>query len=148
MFKTGSLRRPNFRRPVGPQLKPGVMLNNEMSGVIFTIQGLVGVFKPHCRDCSTLTELAEIAADRTRWRTGKQLFERIREKTLKAERMGDRVLEAQCLFEEECAKTLFNLSTRLGGFDADCPFNIVPEAFALARYLNIPDSEIVRIIAS
>ena len=114
---------------------------------IATIQALITVFKPHCTDCSTLTELAELAADRTRWRMGHQLFDRIRKKTLNAERSGDRVLEAQYLFEEACAKTLYNLSGQRAPFDTESPFYVIPNAFALARFLNISDSEVVRAIA-
>jgi hypothetical protein len=114
---------------------------------IATIQALITVFKPHCAECSTLTELAELAADRTRWRLGHQLFDRIRKKTLNAERTGDRVLEAQYLFEEACAKTIFNLVEKRAPFDPDSPFYVIPRAFVLARFLNISDSDVVRAIA-
>ena len=39
-----------------------------------------------------------------------------------AERNGDQVLEAQYLFEEACAKALFNLSYPSAPFDPDSPY--------------------------
>jgi hypothetical protein len=118
-----------------------------MANVIGAIQGLVGVFKPHCGDCSTLDELAEIAADdRSQWRKCHDLFDRIRKKTLSAERTGDHLLGAQYLFEESCAKTLYNLSDEPAPLDREVSFKIVPNALALARVLNISDAEVVRVI--
>lgn len=119
-----------------------------MANVISAIQGLISVFKPHCADCSTLNELAEVVSDRSRWRKCHDLFHRIREKTLAAERTADHVLKAQYLFEEACAKTLYNLSGEPAPFDRDAPFQIVPDAFELARRLNIGDPEVVRTIIS
>ena len=119
-----------------------------MPSVISAIQGLITVFKPHCADCSTLNELAGVASDRSRWRKCHDLFHRIRQKTLAAERTTDHVLKAQYLFEEACAKTLYNLSGEPAPFDRDAPFQIVPDAFELARRLNIGDTEVVRTIMS
>jgi hypothetical protein len=119
-----------------------------MANVVSTIQSLIAVFKPHCADCTTLNELVDVAADRSRWRKGHDLFDRIRKKTLSAEATPDRVLEAQYLFEEACAKTLYNLSGDPAPFDSDVPFNIVPNAFDLARRLNISDTEVVQTIMS
>jgi len=117
-----------------------------MANIIVAIQGLLGVFIPHCGDCSTLDELAEIAVDRSQWRTCHSLFDRIRKKTLSAERNGDQLLGAQYLFEESCAKTLYNLSGEPGPFDREVSFKIVPSALALARILNVSDAEVVQVI--
>jgi hypothetical protein len=117
-----------------------------MANVTSAIHGLIAVFTPRCSDRTTLGELAELIQDHTRWRKAHDLFQRIREKTLAAERSGDRLLEAQYLFEEACAKTVYNLSGQPGPFDAYVPFTIVPNAFTLARRLNIGDPEIVNAI--
>jgi len=119
-----------------------------MANVIVAIQGLVAVFKPNCVECSALNELAKIVADRSQWRKCHNLFDRIRKKTLSAERTGDQILGAQYLFEESCAKTLYNLSGEPAPFDREVSFNIVPNALALARGLNISDAEIVQVIMS
>jgi hypothetical protein len=117
-----------------------------MTNVILAIVRLVGVFKPYCGECSTLDELAEIAADRSQWRKCHNLFNRIRTKTLSAERTGDQLLGTQYLFEESCAKTLYNLSGEPAPFDREISFRIVPNALALARARNISDAEVVRLI--
>ena len=44
------------------------------------------------------------------------LFDRIRQKTLVAERAGESDLAAQYLFEEICAKTLYNLERLIIGY--------------------------------
>jgi hypothetical protein len=56
-------------------------------------------------------------------------------------------LEGERLFEESCAKTLYNLSGESAPFDADSPYWIVPSAFALARRVGIDDSEILAVVA-
>ena len=119
-----------------------------MADVNRAIHGLIAIFTSRCTDCSTLSELAELIQDKTRWRKAHDLVHRIRKKTLVAQRNGDRLLEAQYLFEEVCAKTIYNLSGEAAPFDIDVPFSIVPNAFALARLLNISDSEIVQAITS
>ena len=63
-----------------------------------------------------------------------------------AQRSADPLLEAQYLFEEACAKTLYNLSGGAAPFDAYVPFSVVPNAFTLARRLGIGDLEIVQAI--
>ena len=50
------------------------------------------------------------------------LFRSIRTKTLEAERTKDAVLTAQYLFEEICAKTLYNMSISSAPFDPDSPY--------------------------
>ena len=81
-------------------------------------------------------------------RSGHDLFDRIRKKTLAAERGREERLIAQYQFEEACAKTLYNLSGQPAPFDPDVPFRIVPSAFVFARTMDIPDVEVVRAIMS
>ena len=80
------------------------------ASVAHAIGEMVDYFLPHCTHTKTLTELKTMASDRTHWRRGHDLFDRIRNKTLKADRRGDVRLRYQYSFEEICAKTLFNLS--------------------------------------
>lgn len=68
---------------------------------------------------------------------------RIGKKALAAERQGDRLLQRQYLFEEICAKTLYNLSGQPAPFDADSPYWIIPNAMAFARKLGIEDREVL-----
>ena len=64
---------------------------------------------------------------------GHDLFQRIRKTTIAAERAHEQRLVAQYLFEEVCAKTLYNLSGEPAPFDPDVPFRIVPNAILFAR---------------
>ena len=118
-----------------------------MATVTAAIQNLIEVFRPRCSGCDTLIELKEmIPQTRIEWQKARQLFERIRKKTLAAE--ADPLLVAQFRFEEACAKTLYNLSGGAAPFDAYVPFIVVTNAFTLARRLGIGDSEIVQAITA
>jgi hypothetical protein len=108
-------------------------------GVANAIGEMVDYFVPHCTDTKTLTELKAMAADRTRWRRGHDLFDRIRNKTLRVDRKGDVRLQYQYSFEEICAKTLFNLSGSPAPFDDDSPFWVIPIALQFAAYLKLDD---------
>jgi hypothetical protein len=108
---------------------------------------LIEVFAARSHDRSTLDELHRMIGDRRTWHKAHDLFQRIRQKTLAAERRKDQLADCQYLFEEVCAKTLYNLSGRPAPFDADSPYWIVPNALSLARRLNIDESEITKIVA-
>jgi hypothetical protein len=88
--------------------------------------------------------LAEVAADRSRWRKG---HASLTGSTI-CRAAADHRLEAQYLFEESCAKTLYNLSGEPAPFDREVSFQIVPNALTLARLLKISDAEIVQAIMS
>lgn len=87
-----------------------------------------------------------MAAKRERWRGARDLFDRIRQKTMVAERQHDRVRLAQYLFEEACAKTLYNLSGSSAPFDMDSPYWVVPSALVLASFLGIDAKKVAEIV--
>jgi hypothetical protein len=107
------------------------------------IHRLVGLFLQHCDDRETLFELESIAANQHQWHEGHALFQRIRSKTLVAERSRDSLKTKQYCFEEVCAKTLYNLSGCSAPFDSDSPDWISPNAVALAKALGISDPSLV-----
>jgi hypothetical protein len=107
--------------------------------VASSISEMVSFFVPHCGDVSTLNELKAMAADRKQWRRAHDLFDRIRKKTLRADKENDRMLQHQYSFEEICAKTLYNLSGYPAPFDDDSPFWVLPIAVAFAHFLGIDD---------
>jgi len=120
---------------------------NRSGRILADIAKLIALFGDRCEDRSTLDELACMAADHRRWPKGHDLFSRIRTKALAAERDADAVRSAQYLFEEVCAKTLYNLSGSPAPFDPDSPYWIVPNAFALARRLGVADSDVLVVVA-
>lgn len=109
------------------------------------IREMVRFFLPRCADQSTLRELDEMASDGREWRHAHALFRRIRDKTLRADAAGDRLLQHQYCFEEICAKTLYNMSGHVPGgefpyrFDNDSPFWVIPIAVGFARALGVAD---------
>ena len=103
------------------------------------ISEMLGFFIPHCGDVSTLNQLNAMAVDRSQWRKAHDLFDRIRKKTLRADKAGDRLLQHQYSFEEICAKTLYNLSGYPASFDDDSPFWVIPIAVAFAHQLGVAD---------
>ncbi len=108
---------------------------------------LIELFAPHCADHTTLDELYRMLDDRPSWSQAKDLFNRIRAKTLKAEKHKDSRADCQYLFEEVCAQTLYNFTGTRAPFDPDAPYWIVPNALSLARRLGIPETEIARIVS-
>jgi hypothetical protein len=116
--------------------------------VLDDMDGLIRLFSPHCRDRATLDELHQMIGSRDLWPRAHDLFDRIRAKTLKAERAGDDTRACQYLFEEICAKTLYNLSGESAPFDADSPYWIIPNAIAFARRIGIVDNEVIGVVAA
>ena len=109
---------------------------------------LLAVFGPLCADRDTMSELeAMLVGGLDGWSHAHALFSRIRAKTNAAAREQDRRREVQYLFEEICAKTLYNLSGRSAPFDPDSPYWIVPNAFALARVLGLSETVVLEIVA-
>src|SRR5712692_11090404 len=108
---------------------------------------LIEMFAARSHDRSTLDELHGMISDHQTWHKAHGLFQRIRQKTLAAERRNDELGDCQYLFEEVCAKTLYNLSGEPAPFDADSPYWIVPNALSLARRMSIDESEITKIVA-
>ena len=109
---------------------------------------LIELFAPLCDDRTTLDELHRMIEVQRSWPKAHDLFDRIRRKTLEAQRRGDEQAECQYLFEEACAKTLYNLSGRPAPFDKDSPYWIVPNAFVAARQFDIDEQEIIRAIVA
>jgi hypothetical protein len=109
------------------------------------IREMVRFFLPRCADQSTLRELDDMASDDRKWRYAHALFSRIRDKTLRAEKAKDELLQHQYGFEEICAKTLYNMSGHIKGkefpypFDEDSPFRVIPIAVSFARALGVAD---------
>jgi hypothetical protein len=109
------------------------------------IEEMVSFFLPHCADPSTIGELWEMASDPGKWREAHKLFDRIGLKTLRAVEAKDHLLACQYVFEEICAKTLYNMADHrqefsteyLPRFDHDAPFWVVPIAVHLAHRLGL-----------
>jgi hypothetical protein len=102
-----------------------------------------------CRDTQTMQRIVDICSaveqrrEFERYWEARQLFDDIRQKSRK---VAGETEEWQYLFEEKCAKSLFNMTHQPGGFDADSAFYIVPFALVFGRKLGIPDEKILEIV--
>src|SRR5262245_12160674 len=106
---------------------------NQGGRMIPHIEQLLELFSSRCAERGTWDELTRMVRNHRTWAQAHDLFDRIRDKTLVAERAGDRALATQYLFEEICAKTLYNMSGEPAPFDPDSPYWVVPIALAMAR---------------
>ena len=114
--------------------------------MIQDIRLLIQLFGPHCADTDTFFRLRQMMDDRGAWHRAHDLFQDIRRKTLKAGRAEDNAAVTQYMFEEVCAKSLYNLTRGSAPFDPDAPYWIVPNALALAKVLGIDTAEVVAIV--
>lgn len=119
---------------------------NYGSRILDDIWCLIELFEPHCEDRSSLTQIKHMVRDSTTWPKAHALFHEIRKKTLAAEEAGSRAKACQYLFEEICAKTLYNMSRSSAPFDPDSPYWVLPNALYLSRAMGITDAECIRVI--
>ena len=120
---------------------------NYGGAIVSDISRLIELVAPYCRDRETIDWLRGAAANRGQWHKAHGVFNHIRNKSLKADRHGDRVAAAQYLFEEICAKTLFNLSGQPAPFDADSPYWVLPNALSFARQVGVPDAAVLACVS-
>jgi len=114
--------------------------------ILDDIWHLVELFEPHCEDRSTLNTIKEMLGNSDRWPKAHALFSEIRRKSNEASSSGNKQAECQYLFEEICAKTLYNLSRSSAPFDPDSPYWIVPNALSFSRAAGISDEECIQAI--
>jgi hypothetical protein len=112
------------------------------------IKHLIVIFAAKSSDRRTLDELHQLIGDRNAWHGAHDLFNRVRQKSVEANRRGDIKLESQFSFEESCAKTLYNLGRYPAAFDPDSAYWIVPNALAAARQLGIDERKIISAVIS
>jgi len=113
-----------------------------------TIERLTELFLFRCKDKRTLSSLHAMAAHPSHWKDGSRLFRDIRKKTLATDCGGNGVLLKQYLFEECCAKVLYNLSGEPAPFRASVADWLIPNALALARVLGIAEVAVTGVIAT
>jgi hypothetical protein len=120
---------------------------NHRGAIVTDISRLLELFVGHCADKELLIELLVIVRNPEKWHTAHDLLQRIRTRTLEAERSKNATALAQRLFEEACAKTLYNLSGATAPFDADSPYWVVPNAVAFGRRVGVPEQAVLASIS-
>lgn len=111
------------------------------------IVALLALFQGRVPDSETHVWVTELAKDRRKWSAGHEVFDRVRDRNLRAIRERDRIRECQYCFEEVCLKSLYNETGALDAFDSDSPYWIIKNAIALARVVGVPVEDVVRCIA-
>ena len=114
-------------------------MRSHPTNIIDAMLEMLTLFDGLVEDRTTLQQLVEMASNREEWKAGHELFQVIRQKTLKAEKHQDRLAGVQYAFEEICAKALYNLSDSSAPFDADSAFWVIPLGIALGRELGLRD---------
>jgi len=109
---------------------------------------LLELFSSSCTERESFDWLKNAVTNRAKWHEAHGVFNDIRRKTLKSERTGNGSLAVQYLFEEICAKILYNLSGASAPFDSDSPCWLVPNAIAFARRVGIAEAAVLACIAS
>ena len=117
------------------------------SQVIEEILLLLDLFEASVSDVDSNRLVWKFCNEKHRWVKAHGLFSTIRDRTVKAEKDGNKVKEAQYLFEESVAKLLHNLTNSTAPFDADSPYWIIKNALALARELDIAEQSVIDIVA-
>src|SRR6218665_2647578 len=115
--------------------------------IVADIERLLELFAERCDDRDTFDELLALLHKPERWKLAHGLFQKIRKKFLAAEKANKEVAQAQYMFEEVCAKTIYNLSGESAPFDADSPYWIVPNAIALGRTIGLEESKVLAAVS-
>ena len=121
-------------------------MNNHSNTLIEEVQLLLDLFNREDCDTESNRLVWKFCEEKHRRPKAHGLHSTIRDRTIKAERSGNKALLAQYLFEEAIAKTLFNLTNPDAPFDPDAPYWIIKNGLWLAKELGIPDSEVTRIV--
>ena len=120
---------------------------NQGGAIIADLERLLELFAERCDDRHTVDELLAMVREPERWKLAHGLFQRIRKKYLAADRASNMGATAQYMFEEACAKTLYNLSGESAPFDADSPYWVVPNAIALGRTIGIAEPTVLAAVS-
>jgi hypothetical protein len=123
------------------------MDSREAMAVVNRIRPVLILIIGYTSDTSTINELIAMIDDAGLWPKAHDLFDRIRDKTIKTDRTHDGRMCAQYCFEEICAKTIYNLTDPIDPFDDDSMFWVFPLALDTARRLGIDSGKIVDAIA-
>lgn len=109
---------------------------------------LIWMFEDHVTDKSSMVEIKDCLEDQEfGTKRSRNIFDTVRSKTLKAERLGREDLLVQWSFEEACAKAMFNFGRPAAAYDPDAQFWVVPYAFRLAKQLELPTDRLIDLVS-
>ncbi|CAK0743298.1 hypothetical protein CCP4SC76_1320001 [Gammaproteobacteria bacterium] len=102
------------------------------------ILALLQLFRDRVPDKETHKWVAELVVERDRWRSGHEIFDRIRDRNLEAIDALDSARECQYCFEESCLQSLYNETGPSDPFDSCSPYWVIKNALVLARFVGVP----------
>lgn len=111
------------------------------------IVALQQLFEAHASDCETHGWVTALAANPAKWPDAHRVFEQVRNRTVAAIAVKDRMREGQYMFEEICLKSLYNETAATDPFDSDSPHWIIKCAVYRARQVGIPVQQVLDIVA-
>ena len=114
--------------------------------LIEEIELLLDLFVEHVPDKESNRLVRKFCSEKHRWPKAHGLHSTIRDRTIAASRMGNKIAESQYCFEEVVAKTLFNITKSSAPFDPDSPYWVIKNALRLAKALGIPHEKVVEIV--
>lgn len=109
--------------------------------IVDDMEALLLLLRPHCVEISTFEELITLVQDDDNWHKAHGSFQKIRKKTVQVEKMPQLKDRTQYLFEEICAKTLYNLSKSPSPFDPDSAYWVIPNALSFAKHSGISEQD-------
>lgn len=115
--------------------------------IIEEILLLLDLFEDSVLDPDSNRLVWKFCNEKHRWIKAHGLFATIRDRNVKAIKHGDIKKEAQYLFEESIAKTLYNLTNPTAPFDPDSPYYVIKNALDLARKIGVSEQKVLDIIS-
>jgi len=112
------------------------------------ILALLRLFQDRVPDPETHAWVAELAADSDRWRSGPDVFDRVRARNLQAIDARDRVKECRYCFEEVCLQSFYNETYPIDPFDSCSPYWVIKNALLLARAVGVPIVDVAAVVAT
>jgi len=104
---------------------------------------MLELFKGRVPDDETTAWVLRLAFMSSKWTAGHAVFDKVRNRLLKANESQDSHRRSQYYFEETCCKAMYNASEPSDPFDPSSAFFVVPAALSLANTLGIPIDAVV-----
>ena len=123
------------------------LIGVELKFIVEEMLLLLDLFEPLVPDKESNRLVHKFCMEKHRWEKAHGLHTTIRDRTSRAEKNGNRVQQAQYLFEESIAKTLYNLTRSSAPFDPDSPYWVIKNALSLSKELEVPLQDVVDIVS-
>ena len=119
--------------------------------MIEDIINLLNLFHDKVPDKESNRKTLALVENKEQWCNAHDYFGELRTKTLKAEKKKDSIEEQQYLFEEICAKSIYNMYCYANDegvpFDPDSPHWIIKNALSLAYKLGLTAEDVLNIVS-